>query len=291
TAQSTTVDGLSAQNAVAGGLYPAQVDNLRAAARPDSLFVLTGQQPGLLRGPALALHKALTTVAWARDAAVRLGRPVIPVFWIAGDDSDLPESNAAEFLEPGAVSTTVSLDFADAADAIPMSLRILDEAACRALRASLPASWSPAARAIVDACYAPGLSLTGAFHAVMHKMLGAQGLLFVDGLAVAQRPEAQAILRRVAADTASFHEALLRGTTRLRETLTLPAQVPVRPGTVPLFLFDRQRRERLYASDSGRVYVAGHEAQDLRPLLAERTLLHSALTRPLVVDTVFPTLG
>ncbi len=288
---------LTAQNlpdaldAAAGGLHPAQAASLRAVVRPDSLFVLTGQQPGLLGGPALALHKALTTVAWARHAATRLGRPVIPVFWIAGDDSDLPESNTAEFLEPDATTTVVSLDFAEAADAIPMSARILDEAGSRALSAALPASWSDAARALVEACHRPGRSLTDAFRAVMQRMLGPQGVLFVDGFAAARRPEAQAVLRRVAADAGSFQEALARGTTRLRETLALPPQVPVRPGTVPVFLLEDQRRVRLYVADSGRVHAAGREGTDLRPQLAERTLLHSALTRPLVVDALFPTLG
>lgn len=275
----------------AAGHHPAQADSLAAAARHDALFVLTGQQPGLLGGPALALHKALTTVAWARAAAARLGRPVIPVFWIAGDDSDLAESNTAEFLEPDAAVTATSLDFPETAAAIPMSLRLLDEAACRALRAALPASWSPEARALVDACYRPGYSLTEAFRAVMQRLLGPHGVLCVDGFAAARRPEAQAILRRVATAGATFQEALARGTTRLRDTLALPPQVPVRPGTVPVFLFENRQRVRLHADEAGRVYEAGREGLDLRPLLERHTVLHSALTRPLVVDALFPALG
>lgn len=284
---------LAEQNPADGGtpLSAAQRAHLDAVARPDSLFVLTGQQPGLLGGPALAVHKALSAVAHAREAAQHLGRPVIPVFWIAGDDSDLAESNAAGFLEPGAATTTVRLEFPDPDDAIPMSLRILDETRAQALRDALPASWSPAARALAAACYTPGRSLTEAFRALLQALLGEQGLLFVDGFAAARLPAAQTLLRRVTEDVEGFHAALLRGTTRLRETLSLPPQVPVRPGTVPVFLLDDDRRVRLFASDSGRVYAAGDEGVDLRGALASRTLLHSALTRPLVVDTLFPTLG
>jgi len=281
---------LAAQNPVAA-LHAAQAAQLADAARPGTLFVMTGQQPGLLGGPALALHKALTAVAWARDAAARLGRPVVPVFWIAGDDSDLAESNAAEFLEPYAAPSTLSLAFPDPDDAHPMSLRVLDEDAARALCEALPTGWSPATRALAAACYAPGRSLTQAFRALMQTLLGPEGLLFVDGFDAARRPEAQALLRRITERSGLFHEALLRGTTRLRETLSLPPQVPVRPGTVPVFLFENGRRARLYASDSGRVYAAGDEGLDLRPALAEKTLLHSALTRPLVVETLFPILG
>jgi bacillithiol biosynthesis cysteine-adding enzyme BshC len=272
-------------------LHAAQSAALVAAARPDSLFVLTGQQPGLLGGPALALHKAMTAVAWARASAERLQRPVIPIFWIAGDDSDLAESNAAEFLEPGAATTSVTLPFAQEGEAIPMSVRVLDQEACDALLASLPTTWSAAARARVAAAYRPGRSLTSAFRAVMQDLLGDEGVLFVDGFNAAQRPEAQMLLRRVAENAGPFEDALLRGTSRLRETLGLAAQVPVRPGAVRVFLFEHHRRTRLFASDSGRIYAAGAEETDLRPALADKILLHSALSRPLVVETLFPALG
>lgn len=271
--------------------HGAQEVNLAAAAQLGTLFVLTGQQPGLLGGPALAVHKALTAVAWAQNLSARLSRPVIPVFWIAGDDSDLAESNAAEFLEPGAAPSSVSLVFPDADDAIPMSLRVLDEEAARTLREALPVAWSPETRALAAACYAPGRSLTQAFRALMQTVLGPEGVLFVDGFDASRRPESQTLLRRVTENSSAFHDALMRGTARLRETLSLPPQVPVRPGTVPVFLFENNRRARLFASDSGRVYAAGDEGLDLRPLLAEKTLLHSALTRPLVVEALFPALG
>jgi hypothetical protein len=277
-----------------GPLHPAQVKSLADAARPDALFVMTGQQPGLLGGPALGLHKALTAVARARECAARLNRPVIPVFWAAGDDSDLAESNAAEFLEPGAAASSATLEFPDPEAAIPMSLRILSEDALRPLRERFPTSWPPEVLALAEQCYAPGRSMTEAFLRLMQAFLGGEGVLFVDGFAAARRPEAQAVLRRVAAHihgAAGFQESLLRGTARLHETLNLPAQVPVRPGTVPAFLLQEGRRVRLFASDSGRVYAAGDEGHDLLPSLAEKTLLHSALTRPLVVDALFPALG
>src|SRR5690606_31201351 len=112
------------------------------------LFVLTGQQPGLLGGPALGFSKAMSAVAWAREWSARLGRPVIPVFWAAGDDSDLAESNAAEFLEADAKTSVATLDFEEPAAAVPMSLRVPSPASLDALAAALPASWGDDARAL-----------------------------------------------------------------------------------------------------------------------------------------------
>ncbi|HEX2612969.1 MAG TPA: bacillithiol biosynthesis BshC, partial [Fibrobacteria bacterium] len=239
----------------------------------------------------LAWAKAMTTVAWARACAARLGRPVIPVFWAAGDDSDLAESNAAEFLEPDAPAPGAAMEFADPEAAVPMSLRLLEAKPLRALWEKLPPSWDDPMRARAREAYAPGRSLTEAFVRLLQPFLGPEGALFVDGLSAARRPESQALLRRIASEGAAFQEALLRGTARLRETLSLDAQVPVRPGAVPVFLFEGGERKRLFFSDSGRVYAAGAEDMDLRAALAEKTLLHSALSRPLVVDTLFPLLG
>ncbi len=272
-------------------LHPSQEEHLTAATRPDAVFLMTGQQPGLLGGPALVFHKAATAAMRARALSAHLGSPVIPVFWAAGDDSDLAESNAAEFLEPGVSPGTVSLEFPDPGDAIPMSLRTLDPETARVLRAVLPAGWPGEVRMLAHECYAPGRSLTQAFLQLAQRMLGGMGVLFVDGFDGARRPAAQAMLRRIARDAAGFNTALERGTRRLRETLNLSPQVPVRPGTVPAFLLEKEARSRLFASDSGRVYTAGSEDRDLAPDLDRHVLLHSALSRPLVVESLFPVLG
>lgn len=60
---------------------------------PDALVVAGGQQSGLFTGPMLVIYKAATIIKAAREAEERLGRPVIPVFWIAGEDHDWDEVN------------------------------------------------------------------------------------------------------------------------------------------------------------------------------------------------------
>ncbi|TCS94638.1 bacillithiol biosynthesis cysteine-adding enzyme BshC [Hazenella coriacea] len=57
----------------------------------DSLVVIGGQQAGILTGPLYTIHKAVTIIQLAQREEQRLGRPVIPVFWIAGEDHDYDE--------------------------------------------------------------------------------------------------------------------------------------------------------------------------------------------------------
>jgi bacillithiol biosynthesis cysteine-adding enzyme BshC len=71
--------------------------NLKRLFSNDALCVTTGQQPGLLTGPLYTVHKALSAAALARLMEQRLGRPVVPVFWVAGDDHDFAEANHCYF--------------------------------------------------------------------------------------------------------------------------------------------------------------------------------------------------
>ena len=59
----------------------------------DGAFVIAGQQPGLLMGPMYTLFKAITAIGVARQLQPHVGAPVIPAFWIAGEDHDLLEVN------------------------------------------------------------------------------------------------------------------------------------------------------------------------------------------------------
>ena len=54
--------------------------------RPGALAVTTGQQPGLFGGPLYSVHKALSAAALAAELEAAWDRPVVPVFWLAGDD-------------------------------------------------------------------------------------------------------------------------------------------------------------------------------------------------------------
>jgi len=58
-----------------------------------SVVVIGGQQAGLLSGPLYTVHKIISIIKYAREQEELLGIPVIPVFWIAGEDHDYDEIN------------------------------------------------------------------------------------------------------------------------------------------------------------------------------------------------------
>ncbi|MEM8884714.1 MAG: bacillithiol biosynthesis BshC [Planctomycetota bacterium] len=68
-------------------------DVARAAAIDDSLCVVSGQQVGLLYGPAYTTYKLFTVINAARELERELGTPVTPVFWVESEDHDWDEVN------------------------------------------------------------------------------------------------------------------------------------------------------------------------------------------------------
>lgn len=59
----------------------------------DSVVVIGGQQAGLMTGPLYSVNKIISIIQFARQQEKDLGIPVIPVFWIAGEDHDYDEIN------------------------------------------------------------------------------------------------------------------------------------------------------------------------------------------------------
>lgn len=76
------------------GAPPEVAANADALLDPNVHVVVTGQQPGLLGGPLLTLHKAATAIRLCREINAEPGGPrVVPLFWNHSDDHDLDEAN------------------------------------------------------------------------------------------------------------------------------------------------------------------------------------------------------
>lgn len=71
------------------------LDNAESLAGGRATCILTGQQAGLLGGPAYTAYKIATAVRLARQETDLTGRRCVPVFWLASEDHDLIEANHA----------------------------------------------------------------------------------------------------------------------------------------------------------------------------------------------------
>lgn len=98
------------------GAPEASLANARLLSADSTYAVVTGQQAGLLGGPLLTLHKALTAIKLARqyESEANGSARFVPVFWVAGDDHDVGEIDHAYFLRDDGNVTRVRAPIIDA---------------------------------------------------------------------------------------------------------------------------------------------------------------------------------
>ena len=197
-------------------------------ADPDAAVIVTGQQPGLLGGPWLTLHKAFSAIAWAERLAAESGRPVIPVFWVASEDHDLDEVNRVDLLD--AKDEPVRLSLPREPDGTMLSHVDPGAAADDLLRdaeAALPPSeFRDAVMGGLRAALAPSLGTW--FARILARRLSARGLVIVEPRLV--RTAAAAVLRTERENPGAIAAAVLPG--------------PVTPAAPPFFLVRDGRRAR-----------------------------------------------
>ena len=73
------------------GLPAFAFNRLNLLAEGKAVAVVTGQQVGFLGGPFYTFIKAYHCARLARALEASLKQPVIPIFWLEGEDHDLPE--------------------------------------------------------------------------------------------------------------------------------------------------------------------------------------------------------
>ena len=147
----------------------------------EVLAITTGQQPALFTGPLYTVYKALSAVALARRIERERGMPVVPVFWVAGDDHDFAEANHAAVLgRDGELVKIVLRERPHEAPQLPLFRELLGpeiRTALDALDAALPDSeCKPDVRHWLEACYRSDANVADAGADALQQLLGGRGL-------------------------------------------------------------------------------------------------------------------
>lgn len=72
--------------------------NIEKLRSENAVTVIGGQQAGLLTGPLYTINKMISIIKHAKQQEEKLNVPVVPVFWIAGEDHDYDEINHIHLL-------------------------------------------------------------------------------------------------------------------------------------------------------------------------------------------------
>src|SRR5216684_1183072 len=172
----------------------------RLAAGPV-LVVTTGQQPGLFTGPLYTVYKALSAIALARRLERERRVPVVPVFWVAGDDHDFAEANHTWFLNAaGELVQIVLRERAADAPLVPVAREPCGPeiaAALAQLRDGTPdTEFKAAVIEWLERWYRAEATLADAFAGALDALLGPRGLVVLSAYATsAKRAAAPWVLK------------------------------------------------------------------------------------------------
>ena len=271
----------------------------RAAARqladPTTVAIVTGQQAGLFGGPLFTLLKALTALKLAEQVSRDHRVPVVPIFWIDAEDHDWEEVRSCTVYDAELAPRTVSLPARPNVEPAPVATIALDGSIASALAeldAILPdTAFKAELVAGLRRAYTPGTGMADAFGAWLESILGERGLVVYDAADAASKP----LVSRVFA-----HELLHVGETVKRASLAgsdliargYHAQVHAQDESAALFRLDGGRHA-IRKHDG--LFVVGEEQFPVDALLRQATERPSSfspnvLLRPVVQDTIFPTI-
>ncbi|MBX3145742.1 MAG: bacillithiol biosynthesis cysteine-adding enzyme BshC [Gemmatimonadales bacterium] len=285
--------------ALEGALLPGAAA-ARAKLAAGALVVTTGQQPGLFTGPLYTVYKALSARSLAAALERRWGRPVVPVFWVAGDDHDYAEGSTAAWFGQDGGLVRATLDPRDpdaplrplAREPVPASTAgWLDD-----LERSLPASPSrDEVVAWLRRHYRTDQTLGRAFGMALAELLDPFGIVCLDASAPEVKLAATPLLLEAVRRAADL-DALLTARAAELAAAGQPVSVKVGDGATLVFVEgaggrDRLRRDgdALVARRSGERYTEPALAA-LARAQPER-FSPNVLLRPVMESVLLPTVA
>ncbi|MBY9076955.1 bacillithiol biosynthesis cysteine-adding enzyme BshC [Paenibacillus sp. HN-1] len=266
--------------------------------QPETLVISGGQQGGLFTGPLLVIYKAITAIIAAREAAAELGRPVVPVFWIAGEDHDWDEVNHTYVLDRSGEVVKVKVEREDAGRSSVSCIQVSEEDFAKPLeQLGELLQESEFKQEIMELAThaARHGSMTSAFAGMLGALLGRFGLILLDSadpaLRALEQPQFRALIERNDDLEAAYHKAaddIVSGGHEL--------QADVAEGGANLFYIHEGMRLLLVKKDGrftdrkGRVAFSKEELLDLLERHPER-FSNNVLTRPLMQEYLLPVLA
>ncbi|RED65767.1 bacillithiol biosynthesis cysteine-adding enzyme BshC [Cohnella lupini] len=279
--------------------YAESANSLSKLEQSNCLVVVGGQQAGLFGGAMLIFYKALSVIQAAKDAEKRLGRPVVPIFWIAGEDHDFDEANHVNIQSAEGGIRRVRIERPEgprlAVSRTPIKAEQW-ESALQELASQLPdTEYKPELLRRLQSHVEDSPTLSLSFARLIADMFGRQGLLLLD----ADDPKLRALegpmFRELIVRNNDLEAALKVGESRvLSKGFELQAETT--PGSANLFLHHEQGRlllhkERdVFADRKGNVAFTSEQMLELTANSPDR-LSTNALTRPLMQDYVLPVLA
>lgn len=270
---------------------------IRDLMAPDAVCVFAGQQAGLFGGPMYTIIKAVAISKAARLYRDFLQRPVVPVFWIAGDDHDFAEVNHVTVLDRSAEPVTITYGTPPPEEVSTSEIRLSDreelDRAKQTLRAALgDTDFTAELYDLIDRSYTSSDTMCSAFGKLIAALTADLGLvLFCPGDADAKRLAAP-FFRRIVDRQDEIHETLVRTNNEIIQS-GYHIQVEKKVNAAHLFYNLDGRTPVMRDNDGFRVGEHPFSRHELLRCIDDHPERFSpdVITRPVLQSYLFPTLS
>lgn len=278
---------------------PVAEQALREVAGEGGYFVTTGQQPGLFGGALYSLYKALTAVQLARTLSAELGRPVMPLFWVASEDHDWHEANRAHVVDQADHLRLLALDHGSARARRSLGRVRLGDGIARVVEelggCFAPSQFHGPCMQLVGDTFHPSATMASAFSDFMAELLKDTPVGLVDAADPALKEASRPVLKREAGDPSASEAAVSESCEALMRS-GYSLQVAFVPGAVNLLVESAEGRDRLLHRGGALSLRASGRAiprTDILELIDAdpRMVSPNVLLRPVVESFIFPTLA
>jgi bacillithiol synthase len=278
------------------------VESLAKFKEPHSTVVIGGQQAGILTGPLYSIHKVISIIKLAEEKERQLNIPVVPIFWIAGEDHDYHEVNhlyvpheqklvkkvyPEKMLQKKMVSN-IDIDNEKCLNWAKEVLEILGEA-----------EYSQEIQTFLNVAVNHSRNYVDFFAYIIMELFKEKGLLIVDsGNADLRKIEKDIFLRQI-----EKHEEISRALHKQQTEISqhgFPLTIDSSLHSANLFYYEEKYNERLlleyqvesqlFVGKNNSVSFTLDELYQTANDFPER-ISNNVVTRPLMQELLFPTLA
>ncbi|WP_028775472.1 bacillithiol biosynthesis cysteine-adding enzyme BshC [Shimazuella kribbensis] len=275
-------------------IHPSIEKNFDRLLSPDSVVVIGGQQAGLLTGPLYTLYKVITIIQLAKREEERLQKPVIPVFWIAGEDHDWQEVD--HLYVPNHIETVKhSFPFENVNKGSVSSIMLephvvhqwLNELHQSIEDREHKADWVTLCEELTH----EPITWTYFFARILHYLFGEYGLILIDSNDANLRALEADYFDQLIQKNEELHDAIDQGIANW-EAKGNPSVLQFEENQAHLFVEEEGKRIALYREGdrfTSRNHFFQYSSFDLQAKHFQ--LSNNVATRPLMQEMVFPVLA
>ncbi|MEW9501401.1 bacillithiol biosynthesis cysteine-adding enzyme BshC [Jeotgalibacillus marinus] len=266
--------------------------------REDGLVVIGGQQAGLLTGPLYTIHKVISIIQLAKQQEKALGHPVIPVFWIAGEDHDFLEinhvyvENDLQLHKKGYPERVLDKRMASATEFDRDTMKKWVRSIIREFGETTHTS---ALLTQLDEAINQTSTITKFFAHLIMNMFKEEGLLVIDAADLSLRKIEQPFFQQLLNESDRITELVHKQQALVQENGFNP-MIDIASNAVNLFITIEDERillfktEQGYEDKSGQLVLTKEELEAVIEKSPEK-ISNNVVTRPMMQEWLFPSLA